>query len=447
MYKTISQCRVCGNTELDSLLDLGELTLTGIFPPERTTPVSKGPLELVKCRENGPETCGLVQLRHSFEPGEMYGANYGYRSGLNRSMVEHLQSKARNIKNTVSLSPNDVILDIGSNDSTFLRAMDAPGLRLVGMDPTGVKFHEYYPEHIQLIPDFFSAHRFRGEFGARPAKVVTSFAMFYDLEDPVDFVRQIYEILADNGVWVFEQSYLPTMLASTSYDTICHEHLEYYALKQILWMLDRVGFKVVDVELNDTNGGSFSVTAAKKNSDVPKDEIAIGRLLRDEERAGLGGRETYHLFRERVFRRRDELQDLLRRARDSGERVFGYGASTKGNVILQFCGITANELAFVAEVNRDKFGAFTPGTLIPIISEEEAKSMDPSGFLVLPWHFREHIVRRESGFLSSGGKLIFPLPELKVIRDEESLSGRVQWAGWELSGSATRVPRLPSRGD
>lgn len=418
MYTNIFQCRICGNRELDSLLDLGMQALTGVFPKDRETDMPKYPLELVKCRDDGSgKACGLVQLKQSFQPDAMYGMNYGYRSGLNRSMVDHLQKTADKIKCTVSLTSNDLILDIGSNDSTLLRAIDGPGLNLIGMDPSGVKFRQYYPPHITLIPDFFSAARFRQEFDQRTAKVVTSIAMFYDLEAPLEFVKQIYEILAEDGVWVFEQSYLPTMLSMTSYDTICHEHAEYYSFQQILWMLDRVGFAVIDVELNDTNGGSFSVMAAKKTSSYARNEVAVQQLIRDEETIQLNARNIYDKFRDRVFKHRDVLQQFLRNARNKGEKILGYGASTKGNVILQFCGITAEDLPCIAEVNNDKFGAFTPGTKIPIVSEQEARSMNPSGFLVFPWHFRDSIIARESRFLASGGKLIFPLPRIEVVRN------------------------------
>jgi hypothetical protein len=416
MYTTISQCRICGNKELESLLDLGKQALTGVFPKVSDADMPLCPLELVKCRDNGTgQTCGLVQLKQSFQPDALYGMNYGYRSGLNGSMVDHLQKKANKIKSAVSLAPNDLILDIGSNDSTLLQAMQAPGLRLVGMDPTGAKFQRYYPPHITLIPHFFSAAQFRQEFGERSAKVVTSIAMFYDLEVPLEFVRQVYDILAEDGVWVFEQSYLPTMLSMTAYDTVCHEHAEYYALKQILWMLDRVGFAVLDVELNAANGGSFSVMAAKKSSSYTRNEAVVKQLLGEEERIGLSGKEIYDKFRDRVFKHRNELQQFLRKARNQGDKIFGYGASTKGNVILQFCGITPDELPCIAEVNSDKFGAVTPGTKIPIVSEQEARSMNPAGFLVFPWHFRDSIIAREGQFLANGGKLIFPLPSIEVV--------------------------------
>ena len=354
----------------------------------------------------------------------MYGANYGYRSGLNRSMVEHLHQIAAKIKTVASLRPGDTVLDIGSNDGTFLKAMGEPGVALIGMDPTGSKFREFYLPPIHLVPDFFSADRFRRETDER-AKVVTSIAMFYDLESPMEFVRQVAEVLADDGIWVFEQSYLPAMLENTSYDTICHEHLEYYALRQILWMTDRAGLEVIDIERNDINGGSFCITTARCGSTHRRNHGAIAAMLEEEERLGLSGPTVYARFRERTYRHREQLRQFLEQATRAGELVLGYGASTKGNVILQFCGLSSKDLPFIADVNRDKFGAFTPGTRIPIISEEEARGMNPAAFLVLPWHFRANIIGREERFLKSGGKLVFPLPAIEVTTLENSACCRL----------------------
>ena len=195
-----------------------------MFPRSKDQPLTSGPLELVKCHsDSGDPVCGLLQLRQSYPLDEMYGQNYGYRSGLNRSMVEHLHGKVRGILGSIPLASGDLILDIGSNDSTLLQAYPQHlGLVLAGIDPTGVKFRQYYPPHVQLIPDFFSAQAVRDNFGGRKAKVITSIAMFYDLESPLEFVRQVADVLADDGVWVFEQSYMPTMLEINAYDTICH---------------------------------------------------------------------------------------------------------------------------------------------------------------------------------------------------------------------------------
>ena len=263
MYTALHACRICANPSLTTFLDLGEQVLTGVFPKTREQAITRGPLQLVKCM--GEEACGLVQLAHSYDLGEMYGDNYGYRSGLNASMVEHLYAKVARIRAAIELRPGDLVVDIGSNDGTTLGAYPSD-LTLVGVDPTGAKFREFYRPHVHLIPDFFSAQCVLTAFPGKRAKVVTSFSMFYDLEAPMDFMRQVFEVLDEGGIWVFEQSYLATMLDKNSYDTACHEHLEYYALAQIKWMADRVGFKIVDVELNEVNGGSFSVVARLKHS-------------------------------------------------------------------------------------------------------------------------------------------------------------------------------------
>jgi cyclopropane fatty-acyl-phospholipid synthase-like methyltransferase len=415
-YTQIDRCRICGNRDLVSFLHLGEQTLTGVFPKSRDEKITKGPLELVKCsEEKDTGACGLVQLRHSYSLGEMYGENYGYRSGLNRSMVEHLQNKVKRILSRVRLQPQDLVIDIGSNDSTLLQTYPKDSATLVGIDPTGAKFKQYYPEHIHLIPDFFSAQAFKAKFGERKAKIITSIAMFYDLEDPTDFMRNIHAVLADDGTWTFEQSYMPTMLEANAYDTACHEHLEYYGLKQIKWMTDRVGLKILDVELNLINGGSFSITVAKKEAPYPENFARIEEILTAEKRAGLSTMAPYHAFRDRVFAHRDDLKKFIRDAKAQGKTVFGYGASTKGNVILQFCGITEQDLPCIAEVNPEKYGRFAPGTLIPIVSEKDAKAKKPDYFVVLPWHFRDNLLAREKDYMASGGKMFFPLPKFEVV--------------------------------
>lgn len=417
-YTEIHACRICGNKSLDPVFNLGEQALTGVFPKSTTSQaaLTRGPLELVKCREGGAAAgCGLLQLRHSYTPTEMYGANYGYRSSLNRSMVEHLHGKVRAIAARVRLARGDIVVDIGSNDSTLLRGYPDIGLRRIGLDPTGAKFRQYYPPDVELVTDFFSASAYRALAGDRKAKVITSIAMFYDLERPLDFVREVKEILAPDGVWVFEQSYMPTMLKTCSYDTICHEHIEYYALAQVKRLLDRAGLRLLDVELNDVNGGSFSVVAGQPGSTLAANDEAVTRVLAEERSLGLAELASYTAFRDRALRHREALTALLRDVNARGEKIFGYGASTKGNVILQFCGLTSRDLPCIAEVNEDKFGAFTPGTGIPIVSESEARAQKPAYFLVLPWHFREGIVRREQDYLRSGGKLVFPLPEIEIV--------------------------------
>lgn len=409
-YKEIEGCRVSGSKTLVSILNLGHQVLTGVFPKTPSEKITKGPLELVWCPDSG-----LLQMRHSYEPTEMYGENYGYRSGLNQSMVNHLTEKVRYLERMVPLNPGDVVLDIGSNDATTLKAYRASGIQRVGIDPTGKKFAQYYTSDIKLVPDFFSAAAYHST-ESKPARSITSIAMFYDLESPVEFAQQIESVLADDGVWHFEQSYMPSMLRLNSYDTICHEHVEYYSLGVVKRILDLAGLQLIDVVMNAINGGSFAVTAAKTtHRRLKPNHAVIDWLLEQEDRMGLQTPRPYRDFEERVFRHRDDLTRLIRALNADGKRILGYGASTKGNVVLQFCGLTDKDILAIAEVNPDKFNCFTPGTHIPIVSEEEARAMKPDYFLVLPWHFKDGILRREKDYLASGGRMIFPFPEIEII--------------------------------
>lgn len=409
-YTTIDKCRVGGERDLVSVLNLGSQVLTGVFPKSASENVSSGPLELV-----WSPSSGLLQLKHSYAAEEMYGENYGYRSGLNQSMVEHLTNKIRFLERLATPQAGDAVLDIGSNDCTTLKAYQANGLEQIGIDPTGAKFSSYYPADVKLIPDFFSADAFRSATDKK-AKIVTSIAMFYDLESPIAFANQIAEILAPDGVWHFEQSYMPSMLRLNSYDTICHEHLEYYSLGVIQIILEAAGLKLVDVVMNNINGGSFAVTAThRKNSSLTVNRPVIDWLLGQEVRMGLNTPRPFREFEDRVFRHREDLTNLIKSLVADGKKVFGYGASTKGNVVLQFCGFTSADIPVIAEVNEEKFGRVTPGSRIPIVSETEARAMKPDYFFVLPWHFKDGILRREREYLASGGKFIFPFPEIEII--------------------------------
>lgn len=411
MIRTISKCRICGSDHLVSVMSLGEQALTGVFPRSRTEKVTSGPLELVKCTGEG--SCGLVQLKQSYDLREMYGINYGYRSGLNASMVGHLHSKVARILAMGVLEPGDLILDIGSNDATTLRAYPQDQYQLVGIDPTGIKFSSYYPAEIRLISEFFSADAVAEALPGRKAKVISSFSMFYDLEDPIAFAREIEGSLDDEGVWIFEQSYLPAMLQTNSFDTICHEHLEFYALKQINWIADKAGLKVLDVEFNDINGGSFSITAAKAGAKHKPNSEWLSNILADEVQLGLDTTRAFDGFKLRVEEARNALMDFLNEAKKDGKHVCGLGASTKGNVLLQYYGIDEQLLSAIGEVNEDKFGSFTPGTMIPLVAEDKVLASNPDYLLVLPWHFRAFF---ESLPKMKGRNLVFPLPRFEIVR-------------------------------
>jgi hypothetical protein len=253
---------------------------------------------------------GLLQMKQSYSLGEMYGDNYGYRSGLNQSMVNHLTDKMHTLERLAEIKNGDLILDIGSNDATSLKAYTNPAQK-VGIDPTGSKFIEYYGKDITLIPDFFSANVFQSEFPDRKAAIITSISMFYDLENPRAFVEDIESILTDQGIWHFEQSYMPSMLRTNSYDTICHEHLEFYSFRVVKNLLEACNMRVVDVQMNAINGGSFAVTACKKNAAYRSNMPIINWMIKQEENMGLDTPKPYRDFEERVFKHRTNLKNLV----------------------------------------------------------------------------------------------------------------------------------------
>jgi C-methyltransferase C-terminal domain/Putative zinc binding domain/Methyltransferase domain len=409
MHTEITNCRICKSNSLTTVLSLGEQVLTGVFPKTIDQKITSGGLDLVFC-----ENCTLLQMKQSYDLGEMYGDNYGYRSGLNASMVRHLQRKIATLEQLVKPTDSDLVIDIGSNDATSLKAYSGKH-RKVGIDPTGKKFKEYYTDEITLISDFFTAKAFHKLFPNEKAKIITSISMFYDLPSPADFVRDIEQCLDENGVWHLEQSYMPSMLRTNSYDTICHEHLEFYSLKVVNDLLENNGLRIVDVQMNDINGGSFAVTACKQNSTYKSNISVINWLLKQEENMGLQTLKPYQDFALRTTKHRENLLELLEALVADGKKIIGYGASTKGNVLLQYCGITSRLISHIAEVNEDKFGTFTPGTLIPIISEKDAKALKPDYFFVLPWHFKNNILEREKDYIANGGKFIFPLPEIEIV--------------------------------
>ncbi len=409
-YDERRTCRICESDHLLSVLSLGYQELTGIFPTSPSQPITRGPIELVWC-----PACHLLQLKHSYDASEMYGENYGYRSGLNQSMVNHLTEKANYLGRLVPLKKGDVVLDIGSNDATLLKAFSIPGISRIGIDPTGNKFSQFYTKEITLIPDYFSSEAYRS-IEHRPARIITSIAMFYDLENPLEFARQVESVLAADGIWHFEQSYMPSMLRLNSYDTVCHEHIEYYSLGVVKRIVESAGLNIIDVGMNNINGGSFAVTAVKRsNTAIQKNSPVIEWLLDQEDRMGLNTPRPFRNFEKRVFRHREDLNRLIKGLNADGKKVLGYGASTKGNVVLQFCGLTERDIPLIADVNPDKFGCYTPGSRIPIVAEEEARAVRPDYFLVLPWHFRDSILRREKEYLAMGGRMIFPFPEIEIV--------------------------------
>ena len=360
------------------------------------------------------DSCKLLQLENSFDANTMYGANYGYLSSLNKAMLDHLQNKSKKLQKIADLKNEDIIIDIGSNDGSFLGFFEKK-YKLIGVDPTIKKLKNFYRKDIIQVDNFFKK-KFIKKFLTKDAKLITSISMFYDLESPLDFSLEVFDILHDDGIWHLEQSYMPMMLKHNSYDTICHEHLEYYSLTSIKNIFDKAGFKIIDLDFNVINGGSFAITVAKKKSKKHQ-EISklVDWLLKKEEVYNYNHPKTFLNFFENVKKHKLVLRNLLLNLKDMKKKVLGYGASTKGNVILQYCNIDETLIPFIAEVNKYKFNKYTPGSKIKIISENDARSLSPDYFLVLPWHFKNFIINKEKKFLNKNGKLIFPLPDIEII--------------------------------
>lgn len=407
----ITTCRACGSKKLHQLFSLGEQHLTGVFPAINQQHPPKAPLELVLCKD-----CTLVQLLDSCEPAFLYGPSYGYRSGLNKSMREHLSQTALSLSNFLILKENDIICDIGCNDGTLLNSFTAEGLTKIGIDPLANKFSHYHPNGLIICSDFFSQAAF-DSVSQKPAKLITSLSMFYDLQDPISFVRDISACLEDNGVWYFEQSYLKLMLDTNSYDTICHEHLEYYSFAAINYILNHAGMKMVDATLNSINGGSMAISAAKTESAYQLTERAKN-LLVEESKGGLEDPATYRAFIDRCDENGHALLTKLDELKVAGKNVAGYGASTKGNVLLQYLKLNETDLPYILEINEEKRGHATPGSNIPIKLEDEVDLSAIDYLVVLPWHFRDGIIEKETAFLEAGGKFIFPLPNMEIYPAE-----------------------------
>ena len=408
-------CRICKNTNLIDIINLGDHKLSSRFPRTIDEYIPSCPLILTKC--SGVNVCNLVQLKHSMNPGDMYCNEYGYRSGINNTMTNHLYDISKYINDKYSIQDNDVILDIGSNDATLLKSYLNYGknIKLIGIDPTSEQFQEYYPENIIRVADYFTSSLYNSVSDLK-AKFITSLSMFYDVPDPIDFMTNIKNILKEDGIWIMEQSYLPSMIKNFSFDTICHEHLEYYCLKQIKWMTDITGLKIVDVIFNECNGGSFRVFIThEENNCYDIDNNVISNILKIEEDLRVDDISYYSDFMIKCNHIKNSLMRFLRFQKECRKTICIYGASTKGNTLLQYFGIDNSLITCISERNNTKHGKYTPGSNIIICSEEEVRQLHPDFMLVLQWHFKEEFLDREREYLDRGGQFIFPLPYIDII--------------------------------
>jgi SAM-dependent methyltransferase len=415
---TRNTCRLCGSRALTPVADLGNQHISGGFAdPQGNLPVQRRiPLELVRCDPALDErACGLVQMRHTVPPKVLY-QSYWYQSGINQTMRDNLAGIAHLAEESVHLQAGDLVLDIGCNDGTLLASYRTKGIRRLGIDPSNVALSAQ-AAGLEVVNDFFSAAALRSALRDTKPKVITSIAMFYDLENPNAFVQDICGVLHEEGVWVLELSYLPTMLQMNSFDTICHEHLEYYSLAPLERLLAEHQLEVLDITLNNINGGSFRIAVGRAGKVKPSLEARqrVQQLRLKEFDMALDTDAPFAVFRNNIKKVRKDLLAFLKKAKQQRKLVHGYGASTKGNTTLQYCGVTPDLLPAVADRNERKWGSSTIGTNIPIISEADSRKQKPDYYLVLPWHFIDEFKQREKDFLGRGGKFLMPMPEVHLV--------------------------------
>jgi len=415
---TRASCRACDGN-LVEVLSLGTHYVSNFILPGEPDGL-QAPLDLMLCRR-----CQLVQLRHTV-PGDALYPNYWYRSGTNRTMQEALADIATKAEDLVHLSDGEAVLDIGCNDGTLLAAYTTEGVYRIGFDPAEnlAPFSRRIADHVEV--GYFDAGAYRSvpALGRHAPRVITSIAMFYDLDRPGDFVSDIKAVMDQEGVWIVQMSYLPLMLKQNEIGNVCHEHLAYYSLHSFEHLLAHFDMEVVDVELNAVNGGSFRAYVRRRGAqergfgDSTYRHMALERVkaLRERE-VGLGLEDTkaYADFGFQVNRIKDDVVGFVKDQVARGKRVYVYGASTKGNTLLQYFGLDHSLITAAAERNPEKWGKVTVGTHIPIVSEDAAREAHPEFFLVLPWHFLDEFMEREKAYLQSGGRFIVPMPHFTLV--------------------------------
>ena len=407
-------CRICNSECLTDIISLGEQHIAA-YTPKGSDPkpvLEKFPLELIRCCE---QDCGLVQLRHSTPPDILY-ERYFYRSGINQTMTDNLKEIVDQAISKINLENNDIVLDIGCNDGTLLKNYQNKELRAVGIDPAKNMFEFSKNSGAEIIVDYFNSKVFIDKFHDEKAKIITSISMFYDLENPNEFVSDISKILHKEGVWIIELKYLPTMIFQNAFDNIVHEHIEYYHFSVIEYLLKKFNLKPVDVSLNDSNGGSIRIFIKHIEQNIDeKSQNNLNELKKSEEKLNLNTEKPYKEFLSRCEKLKEETISFIKKEVSAGKIIHAYGASTKGHTILQYYELNNKLINAIADRNPDKWSRKMIGTDLRIISEEESRKLKPDYFFILPWHFLDEFKKREKDFLDSGGKFIVPLPELQII--------------------------------
>ena len=404
----IKKCKNCSSLSLLKLFSLGNLNFTGKFPKSKSTNINKAQLGLVMCRK-----CSLVQLNRSFNLKYLYGPDYGYKTGINKTMRDHMNDIRLMLSNKSKLTQGDYVLDIASNDATLLNFYSKNVIK-VGVDPLVNKYFKFYKNINYKISDFFSADKILEKKINKKFKIITALSVFYDAENPNKFLSDVERILHDDGIFMLEQADLLSIIKFKMFDTICHEHLYYYSTKVIINMIENNNLRVFDLKRNSINGGSVQYLICKKNSKYKTNYKVIKKVLSEEKKFKLDKKKTYSCFIKDINNIRSRLRKILNSLINNKKIVHGYGASTKGNVLLLYFGLNQKHIKYIADRNPKKFNHYTPGTKIQIISEKKSRELKPDYYLVLPWHFKKEILKRESSIRKKGCKFIFPLPNLKI---------------------------------
>lgn len=402
------KCLNCKSLKKKKIISIGKQPLSGIFQKKKNYKLKKYSLDLFLCKK-----CNLVQLGSSPSPKKMFSDYYGYQTSISSLMKDHLFAVYKKLKKKKIINKYSSILDIGSNDGTFLNFFDKTN-DVYGIDPTANKFKKFYKPNIKIISNFFTYENLR-KYLKNPQKkfdLISSFAMFYDVNDPNKFCKDVFRLLSKNGIWILELSYFPLLLKNLTYDQICHEHVTYYTLGVFKKIAESNHLRIVDVFLNEINGGSIEIICVKNESKIKSKNKKILRMLKDERKINS---KSFINFNDRINKTKKIFQFFL--SLNSKKKIIGYGASTKGNVVLNHCEVNNNQIKEISDGNRRKIGKFTPGTNIKIISKERMRLKKPDYLVVLIWSFRKEVIKQEMKFLKAGGKLVFLLPKFHIVSE------------------------------
>lgn len=403
------KCKICNSKKLIKITNLKNQPISSVFLEKKKFDLKKYNINLYKCL-----SCELIQFASLPPLGDMYGSTYGYRTSLSKLMIDHMYKKYQKLKKLKILKNESNILDIGSNDGTFLNffAKKNKNYNLYGVDPSSKKFLKYYDKKINVTTDYFSYENFIENKKNKKIKfdLITSFAMFYDIENPNKFCFDIKKLLKANGLWALEISYFPSLLKNLTYDQICHEHVTYYTLTTFNNLIKKHGLKIIDFQINDINGGSIEIICSKKINKIKPKVDKLNKYLLDEKKITI---DSFKRLNERIENTKKNILELLKII--GKKNIIGYGASTKGNIVLNHCNITSKEIKYICDANPYKFNKFTPGSNIQIISKEKMRKLNPKYLFVLIWSFRSEVIKQEINYIKKGGKLIFHLPQLHII--------------------------------